>query len=81
MKYTISAVYDDEDKKCKIEVNPTPPNTLESLFDMVSALMAGTIHIIKTCVTDKEIRAGIMKTASKAFAKFSNSAIEEEQNE
>lgn len=81
MKYEILVAYDDKEKNSKIEVNPTPPNTLESLFDMVSALMAETIHIIKTCVTDKEIRAGIMKTASKAFAKFSNSAIEEEQNE
>ncbi len=81
MKYEILVAYDDKEKNSKINITPTPPNTADSLFHIISALMGGTITIITTCVIDKEARADTMNNAIKAFEKFANLALEEESND
>ena len=81
MKYEILVAYDDKEKNCKINITPTPPNTADSLFNIITALIGSTITIIKTCVIDKEARADTMNNAINAFEKFANLALEEESND
>lgn len=79
MKYTISINYEDAGKNADIKINPTPPNTFDSLCNVVSALMTGTIHFVKTCVKGEEIQKEILENARDAFEKVAGLAIKEEK--
>lgn len=81
MKYKILVIYDNKKKNSEIKISPTPPDTIDSLFEIISALMGGTITTIKTCVIDKEARTDVMNNAIKAFEKFGNLALEEKKND